>query len=49
MGATANVLACGMLEKRGYKISFGAYAKISIPFTVAAVAAVQLLLMLFWL
>jgi Na+/H+ antiporter NhaD/arsenite permease-like protein len=49
VGATANVLACGMLEKRGYKIEFPAYAKISLPFTVAAVAAMQLLLMMFWM
>ncbi len=49
VGATANVLACGMLEKRGYRIALGAYLKLSVPFSVAAVLAVQILLQLFWL
>jgi Na+/H+ antiporter NhaD/arsenite permease-like protein len=49
VGATANVLACGMLEKRGYMIDFGSYARISLPFSVAAVAAVQILLVVFWM
>jgi len=49
VGATANVLACGMLEKRGYNIDFASYAKISLPFSIAAVAAVQILLMVFWM
>jgi Na+/H+ antiporter NhaD/arsenite permease-like protein len=49
VGATANVLACGMLEKRGYKIRFGEYLKLSLPFSVAAVAASQIVLMIVWL
>jgi len=49
VGATANVLACGILEKRGQKVELAKYLKISIPFTFAAVLAGQLLLQLFWL
>ena len=49
VGATANVLACGMLEKRGYKIELGKYMAISIPFSVAAVLAGHILLQLTWL
>lgn len=49
VGATANVFACGYLEKHGYKVPLGAYMKISVPFTVAAVATAHLLLALFWL
>jgi Na+/H+ antiporter NhaD/arsenite permease-like protein len=49
VGATANVLACGMLERRGYRIDLGRYMKISVPFSVAAVAAVYILLQLIWL
>jgi len=32
VGATANVLACGMLEKRGCKIELGKYMAMSVPF-----------------
>ena len=49
VGGTANVLACGMLEQRGYRIDLGRYMKISIPFSVAAVAATHILLQLIWL
>ena len=48
VGATANVLACGMLEKRGHKIELGRYMKISIPFSCVAVLAVQILVQVFW-
>ncbi|MDZ4165844.1 MAG: SLC13 family permease [Smithellaceae bacterium] len=49
VGATANVLACGMLEKRGYKIELGKFMALSVPFSVAAVAVSHLLIQLFWL
>jgi Na+/H+ antiporter NhaD/arsenite permease-like protein len=49
VGATANVLACGMLEKHGYRIALGQYMKLSVPFSVAAVLAVHILLQLIWL
>ncbi len=49
VGATANVLACGMLEKRGYAIELGKYMKISIPFSLAAVVVTQILVMIVWM
>lgn len=49
VGATANVLACGMLEKRGYRIDLWQYLKISVPFTLAGVASVHALLQWLWL
>ena len=49
VGATANVLACGMLEKRGYKIELGKYMALSVPFSVAAALSVHLLLQFVWL
>ena len=49
VGATANVLACGMLEKRGYKIELVKYMALSVPFSVGAVAVPHLLLQLIWL
>ena len=49
VGATANVLACGMLEKRGYKIELGKYLAMSVPFSVAPVLVAHLLLQLIWL
>lgn len=49
IGATANVFACGYLEKHGYKVPLGAYLRISLPFTLAAVATAHLLLWIFWL
>lgn len=48
-GATANVLACSMLERRGYQIELGKYMTIAVPFSLAAVIAVHILLQLVWL
>jgi Na+/H+ antiporter NhaD/arsenite permease-like protein len=49
VGATANVLACGMLEKRGCAIDLRRYIKIAWPFTAAAVLASHILLQIIWL
>lgn len=49
VGATANVLACGMLEKRGYKIELPKFMALSVPFSVVAVAVPHLLIQLIWL
>jgi Na+/H+ antiporter NhaD/arsenite permease-like protein len=48
VGATANVLACGMLEKRGYKIDLWKYFKIAAPFSCVAVLVAQILVQIFW-
>jgi Na+/H+ antiporter NhaD/arsenite permease-like protein len=49
VGATANVFACGILEKQGQKIHLGSYLKLSLPFSVAAVATAHILLQLLWM
>jgi Na+/H+ antiporter NhaD/arsenite permease-like protein len=49
VGATANVFACGMLEKRGYKIKLKEYMKISVPTTIAAVLVSYLLVQFLWM
>ena len=49
IGATANVLACGILEKKGYKVELGKYMAIAWPFTFAAVLAGYILIAIFWL
>lgn len=49
VGATANVFACGVLEKQGIKVVLKEYLKISIPFSLAAVLTAHLLLWVIWL
>lgn len=49
VGAAANVFACGILEKHGYKISLVDYLKIGIPFSVSAVATIHVLIEIFWM
>ncbi|MCD6427656.1 MAG: hypothetical protein J7L03_06160 [Caldisericaceae bacterium] len=39
IGASTNIAATGLLRKKGYKVSFGDFAKIGVPFTLAAVSA----------
>jgi len=48
IGASANIVACGLLKKEGYKVSFGQFAKIGLPFTLVAVAAAYLFVWLIW-
>jgi Na+/H+ antiporter NhaD/arsenite permease-like protein len=38
IGASANIVACGILKKEGYEVSFGRFAKIGLPFTIAALS-----------
>jgi Na+/H+ antiporter NhaD/arsenite permease-like protein len=49
VGATANVFACGILEKHGYKVQLKEYMKLGVPFSVVAVATTHILLQLLWL
>jgi len=39
IGASANIAATGILKKEGYEVKFSDFAKIGIPFTLAAVTA----------
>jgi Na+/H+ antiporter NhaD/arsenite permease-like protein len=48
IGASANVVTIGMLRKRGYRVGFGEFMKIGIPFTAAAVPAACAFVWLIW-
>ncbi len=48
IGASANIVACGMLKKEGYKVSFGDFVKIGLPFTLASVGAAYIFIWIFW-
>jgi Na+/H+ antiporter NhaD/arsenite permease-like protein len=48
IGASANIVACGLLKKEGYHVKFGEFAAIGIPFTFAAVAAAYLFVWFVW-
>lgn len=48
VGASANVVAIGMLNKEGYKVKSSDFFKIGIPFTLVAVLGGYLLLWFVW-
>jgi Na+/H+ antiporter NhaD/arsenite permease-like protein len=48
IGASANIVACGLLKKEGYSVKFGEFAKIGVPFTLAAVTAAYLFIWFVW-
>ena len=48
IGASANIVACGLLKKEGYQVRFGDFMKIGVPFTLAAVGASYIFVWLVW-
>jgi Na+/H+ antiporter NhaD/arsenite permease-like protein len=48
IGASANVVAIGMLKKKGHLVSFREFMGAGIPYTVAAVAAAAVFVWLVW-
>jgi len=48
IGASANIVACGILKKEGYTVSFGKFARIGLPFTLAAVFAAYIFIWFVW-
>jgi Na+/H+ antiporter NhaD/arsenite permease-like protein len=48
IGASANIVACGLLKKEGYPVKFGHFVKIGLPFTLAAVSAAYLFIWFIW-
>ena len=48
VGASANIVAMGILRKQGAAVSFGGFVRIGLPFTLAAVAASTIFGWLFW-
>ena len=48
VGASANIAAGGILKKEGYEISAGQFMRIGVPFTLVAVVAGYLLILLIY-
>ncbi len=48
IGASANIITCGMLKKEGHVVRFGEFAKIGLPFTLAAVITAYLFVWFVW-
>ncbi|MCR5747193.1 MAG: arsenic transporter, partial [Lachnospiraceae bacterium] len=48
VGASCNIAGVGMLRKEGYEVSFRDFARIGIPFTLAAVIASYIFLWVVW-
>ena len=48
IGASANITAVGMLKQEGYKVGFGEFMKIGIPFTLAAAGTGYLFVWFIW-
>ncbi|MFH2070499.1 MAG: SLC13 family permease [Elusimicrobiota bacterium] len=48
IGASANIVCCGILKKAGYTVKFGDFVKIGLPFTLTAVSAAFLFGWMVW-
>jgi Na+/H+ antiporter NhaD/arsenite permease-like protein len=48
IGASCNVVVCGILQREGYPVSFWQFARIGLPFTLAATLAGYLFMWLVW-
>ncbi len=48
IGASANIVACGLLKKEGHIVRFREFIKIGLPFTLAAVLAAYLFIWFVW-
>ncbi len=48
IGASANIVACGLLKKEGCEVKFKDFVKIGLPFTLAAVSAAYLFIWFIW-
>jgi len=48
IGASANIVACGLLKKEGHPVKFGHFVKLGLPFTIVAVIAAYLFIWFIW-
>ncbi|MGA1875414.1 MAG: SLC13 family permease [bacterium] len=48
IGASANIVATGILQKRGEDVSFCRFVRIGLPFTLAAVIPAAVFIWIFW-
>jgi len=48
IGASANIMAIGILRRKGFEVSNSDYMKIGVPYTLAAVTIAYIVLWLLW-
>lgn len=48
IGASANIVACSLLRKEGYEVTFKEFVKMGLPFTLTAVTAAYLFVWFIW-
>lgn len=48
IGASANIVGCGLLKKAGYPVRFRDFVKIGLPFTLVAVGAAYIFVWFIW-
>ena len=48
IGASANIVACGLLKKEGYDVAFGKFVQIGLPYTIMATLAAYIFVWLVW-
>ncbi len=48
VGASANIVGIALLKKEGYHVTFKEWAKISVPFTIAAVVPAYIFIWFIW-
>ncbi len=48
IGASANIMAIGILRRNGYEVANSTYSKISVPYTLAAVGTAYVVIWLIW-
>ena len=49
VGASANIVAIGLLKKKGYKTNFLDFVKIGLPFTIVSVVVAEAMLYVLWM
>jgi Na+/H+ antiporter NhaD/arsenite permease-like protein len=49
IGASCNVVTIGILRKEGYKVKFGEFVKMGLPFTIVAVTLASLFVWFVWM
>lgn len=49
VGASANVIGCGILKKHGYNLSFIAYLKVGFPIMIVSIILATAYLILFYI
>ncbi|HOE62680.1 MAG TPA: SLC13 family permease [Candidatus Sumerlaeota bacterium] len=49
IGASANIVACGLLKKHRHHVGFWEFVRIGLPFTIAAVVPAAIFLWLVWI